>query len=70
MKLVTYVVIAKVFTGLAILSVACGALGAAEGSIDLFFAGVCGTIVFASLAAKTIQKCIEISNEDARQAER
>jgi hypothetical protein len=63
MKLVTYVVIAKIFTGLAILSIACGAYGAASGSVDMFFGGVCGTIVFASLAAKIIQKCIEISNE-------
>jgi hypothetical protein len=62
MKLVTYVVIAKIFTALAIISIACGAFGAANGSLDWFIAGVCGTIVFSSLAAKTIQKCIEISN--------
>ena len=63
MKLVAYVVIAKIFAGLAIISVACGAFGAASGNLDVLFFGLCGTIVFASLAAKTIQKCIEISNE-------
>jgi hypothetical protein len=70
MKLVTYVVIAKIFTALTILSVLCGAFAAVSGNIELFIYGLCGIIVFASLTTKFIKKCLALSENETRTTER
>jgi len=53
------VVLAKIFTGLAILSVLFCVASAFEGNIDHFFYGMCGIVIFANIATVYIKKLLK-----------
>ncbi len=52
------IVLAKIFTGLAIVSIMFCVVAAYEGNIDNFFYGLCGIVVFANLAKMYVTKLL------------
>jgi hypothetical protein len=52
------IALAKIFTGLAIVSLMFCVVSAFEGNIDNFFYGLCGIVVFANIATAYIRKLL------------
>jgi len=52
------VIIAKVTTALAIVSVMFCVVSAFEGNVDNFFYGLCGIVVFANIASAYIKRLL------------